>query len=131
MDLNERLCEAINSIEGLPQLCKIGYLTADDSFQLYPLPGGRTISEDYAGNKEKELNYEVAIRTQDQRTADQLLWSVTNMVEELEELESKDCSFEFEAIEITGTPFASEQDIRGYTEYALDFKTKIVQHGGK
>ena len=127
MDINERLCDVINAIPNLPKECKIGYLLTDDSFQIYSIPGGRTISEDYAGNKDKELIYEVAIRTQDVQTADQLLWLVTNMIEDLDELKSYDNSFKFESIEITGTPFISEQDIKGYSVYALNFKIKIMQ----
>ncbi|EGP5600636.1 capsid protein [Enterococcus faecium] len=127
MDINERLCDVINAIPNLPQECKIGYLLTDDSFQMYSIPGGRTISEDYAGNKDKELMYEVAIRTQDVQMADQLLWLVANMIEDLDELKSYDDSFKFESIEITGTPFISEQDIKGYSVYALNFKIKIIQ----
>lgn len=130
MDINERLCDVINAIPDIPQECKIGYLLADDSFQIYSIPGGRTISEDYAGNKDKELIYEVGIRTQDQEMADKLLWLVANMIEDLEVLESLDNSFEFESIEITGTPFVSEQDTRGYSVYALDFKVNIIQLAG-
>lgn len=132
MDINERLCDVINDIPNLPQECKIGYLLTDDSFQLYSIPGGRTISEDYAGNLDKELIYEVAIRTQDVEMANQLLWLVANMIENLSSLESEDNSFTFESIEITGTPFISEQDIRGYSVYALNFKVNIIQLiGGK
>lgn len=132
MDINERLCDVINAIPNLPQECKIGYLLSEDSFQLYSIPGGRTISEDYAGNKDKELIFEVGIRTQDQEMADKLLWLVANLIEDLEELESNDNSFVFQSIEVTGTPFVSEQDTRGYSVYALNFKVNIIQlSGGK
>lgn len=130
MDLTERLVEAINATDGLPLECKIGFLTKKEILCLYSLPGGRTINEDWAGNKEREGIFEVGFCTKDQKLADQILWEIANQIDIIQDnhmLISADDSFQVETIELTGTPFVSEQDIQGYSTYLLNIKITYLQ----
>ncbi|WP_249703522.1 minor capsid protein [Pediococcus pentosaceus] len=127
MDLAERLAEKINLLEDLPTSIHIGYLTADNSLQLYPAPGSRTISQDWYGVQERELNFEIAIRTNDSKLGSKCLWDISNAIDGLKTLISKDESFEFNSIEMTGLPFISEQDTEGFSIYSLNFKVNIDQ----
>ncbi|WP_318766586.1 phage tail terminator protein [Lactiplantibacillus carotarum] len=127
MDLLERLRDAINQVPSLPMKCILGYLTTDDSLALYPLPGSHLLEEDYAGNQEWQMNYEVAFRTKDQQKANATLWLVSQRIDTLmdDDLVSADSSFEFEALEINGQPNISEQDVRGYSTYQLSFAVTV------
>jgi protein associated with RNAse G/E len=53
------------------------------------------------------------------------LWDISNAIDGLQTLISKDGSFEFNSIEMTGLPFISEQDTAGFSIYSLDFKVNI------
>lgn len=126
MDLIDRLCEALNTVPDLPTRVRIGYMQADDSIGLYPLPGSSVIDQDWAGNQTKRINYEIAIRTKDQELANDSLWKISNFLEQLNDIESKNDSFQFDEIEQTGLPSVSEQDTQGYSVYMLDFFVDVV-----
>lgn len=131
MDLINRLCDALNTIEGLPMRVKIGYMQPDDTIGLYPLPGSSVIDQDWANNQTKQMNFEVAIRTKDSELASDSLWKISNFLEQKNSIESSDDSFQFEKIEQTGLPSVSEQDIQGYTVYMLDFFVNVVTNTNK
>ena len=78
MDLWERLSDSIDSIQGLPMPCSMGFLDGEDTLCVYSMPGSRTV-EEYFG------------------------------------------------IEISETPFVSEQDVQGNSTYLLGIKITIHQ----
>jgi hypothetical protein len=123
MDLLERLAASINQVPNLPMKCTLGYLTAADSLSLYPLPGSRVLDEDYAGNQQWQMNYEVGMRTKNQQQANTTLWIVSQALDVLtaDDLISSNGSFEFESLAISGQPSISEQDAQGYSTYQLSF----------
>lgn len=127
MDLLERLVSTINQTPNLPIQCKLGYLTAADSLSLYPLPGSRVLDEDYAGNQQWQMNYEVGFRTKDQSKANSTLWLVSQALDVLtdEDLVSTNSSFEFESLTINGQPSITKQDTQGYTTYQLSFSVIV------
>ncbi|MDW3030917.1 capsid protein, partial [Enterococcus faecium] len=45
MDLWERLSDSIDSIQGLPMPCSMGFLNGEDTLCLYSMPGSRTVEE--------------------------------------------------------------------------------------
>lgn len=126
MDLIDRLCDSLNSIEDLPTKVKIGYMQPDNSIGLYPLPGSHLLNEDWAGNQTKQMNYEVAIRTKDSQLGNDVLWRISNYLEDLNNIKSNNDSFQFEEIEQTGLPSISEQDDQGYSVYMLDFSIDVI-----
>ncbi|MQS44244.1 phage tail terminator protein [Companilactobacillus mishanensis] len=126
MDLIDRLAESLNKIQDLPSKVIKGYMQPDETIGLYPLPGSSLIDEDWAGNRTKRMNYEVAIRTNDSKLANDSMWLISNYLESLKDIKSKDNSYQFEQIQQTGLPSISEQDDRGFSVYMLDFFIDII-----
>lgn len=131
MDLIERLRDALNSIDELPTRVRTGYLAPDEYLALYPLPGSSSRNEDWSGNQTKHMNYEVAIRTQDAQKGNDSLWKISNFLEELTDLQSKNNSFQFEKIEQNGLPAISQQDNQGYSVFSLDFFVEVITNSRK
>ncbi|WP_076637289.1 minor capsid protein [Lactiplantibacillus plantarum] len=127
MDLLERLAASINQVPNLPMKCTLGYLPVADSLSLYPLPGSRVLDEDYAGNQQWQMNYEVGTRTKNQQQANTTLWLVSQALDVLtaDDLVSSNDSFEFESLTINGQPSISEQDTQGYSTYQLSFSVTV------
>ncbi|MBP5833253.1 phage tail terminator protein [Lactiplantibacillus plantarum] len=132
MDLLERLAASINRVPSLPMKCTLGYLTVADSLSLYPLPGSRVLDEDYAGNQQWQMNYEVGTRTKNQQQANTTLWLVSQALDVLttDDLVSSNKSFEFETLTINGQPSISEQDTQGYSTYQLSFSVIVNTFAG-
>ena len=127
MDLLERLADSIDLVEGMPMPCVIGFLDGEDNLCIYSLPGSRTIEEYFDGTKERELLFEVGFNTKDQEKANKTLWLISNHLDELSTLASEDGSFVFLGIEISETPFVSEQDTQRNSTYLLGIKITIHQ----
>ncbi|XRJ96592.1 minor capsid protein [Latilactobacillus sakei] len=126
MDFIERLKDNINSLPDLPMKLTLGYLTAKDSLVLYALPGGQVNREYYDGVKDQTLNYEIGIKTKDQRKANATLWQIQTHLGQVEKLISKDSSFEFDKIRISNTPFLSDQDEQDFYIYLLDITADLT-----
>nr|DAU65002.1 MAG TPA: Minor capsid protein [Caudoviricetes sp.] len=107
--------------------CSIGFLNGEDTLCVYTLPGSRTTEEYFDGTKEREMLYEIGFNTKDQEKANRALWLISNYLEELTSIQSENDSFEFIGIEISDTPFVSEQDSEGVSTYLLDVKIMIHQ----
>lgn len=126
MDFMERLKDNINSLPDLPMKLTLGYLTAKDSLVLYALPGGQVIREYYDGVKDQSLNYEIGIKTKDQQKANATLWQIQTHLEQVEELISKDSSFQFQKLRVSNKPFLSDQDEQGFFVYLLDITADLT-----
>lgn len=125
MDFLDRLEEKVNNLS-LPVPLLQGYLGAEESFVVYPLPGGRTVTEYMDGTKDRILNYEFAMKSKRQSVIHPTLWMVQSVLDELEELESEDGSFKFDELIITNTPFINNNDEQGWFVFLLDVQAKIT-----
>lgn len=126
MDFIDRLCDKVNAIQGLPIKCKIGYLGADESFVVYPLPGSQVTAEYMDGTTDQQLNFEFAMKSKSQKKIHDTLWMVQNELEDLKNLESHDGSFEFEKLTITNKPFINQIDEQGWFVFLLDVQANIT-----
>jgi len=126
MDFLERLAERINQIEGLPINCEPGYLGADESLGVYPIPGSRDIRVFMNGTKDVQLNYEIAMKSKIQGRINNTLWLIQNELDRLNELESGDGSFEFEELIITNKPFINQVDDQGWFVFLLNIQAIIT-----
>lgn len=126
MDFVERLTENINSIPNLPETCRMGYLGAEESLVIYPMPGSRTITEFMDGTKEQQLNFEIAMKSKLQSKLHSTLWLIQTELEALDSLESQDGSFGFEELLITNKPFINQIDEQGWFVFLLDIQAKIT-----
>lgn len=128
MDFMERLVQNVNSIAGLPIRCQLGYLKPTESFCLYPIPGGRVTAQYYDGTKDQQLNYEFAMKSNDQQKISVTLWHVQNHLEELNVLNSADGSFSFDQIVITNKPFINQLDETGNYIFMLNIQAHLTTY---
>ena len=128
MDFIERLSNNVNMIVGLPIRCKMGYLETGESFCVYPLPGSKVIREYFDGMKDQQLNFEFAMKSNDQQKITNTLWLVQNHLEELSELTSSDGSFDFEQVIVTNKPFINQLDEKGEYIFILDVQAQITTY---
>lgn len=131
MDFIDRIKDKINSIPKLPLKMKKGYLSADESLVIYPLPGGQPITEYYNGIKDVQLNYEIAMKSKDGSKIEQTLWLISGMLERVEDVASSDDTFEFNNLTITSKPFINDADEQGWFVFLLDFQTKLTTFEGE
>lgn len=126
IDFIERLTDRINEITSLPVPLKMGYLGADESLVVYPLPGSRVVQEYMNGTKDVQLNYEIAMKSKLQSKITETLWLVQNELEELQELNSQDGSFEFDEIIIPNKPFINNVGDQGFFTFLLNVQANIT-----
>lgn len=126
MDFLDRLQDKVNSLPGLPVELRQGYLDVGESFVVYPLPGSRIVTRYMDGTTDQELNFEFAMKSKSQKKIHDTLWLVQNELEQLEELQSEDGSFEFDELIITNKPFINQIDEQGWFVFLLDIQAKIT-----
>ena len=131
MDFLDCLNEKINQIPNLTLNIRKGYLSAVESLVIYPLPGGKVDVEYYDGIKDELLKYEIAMKSKDGSKIEQTLWLLSDVLENIEELSSKDGSFEYNNLTITNRPFINEADEQGWFVFLLDFQTKLTTFEGE
>ncbi len=131
MDFIDRIKDSINSIDGLPIKIRKGYLSESESLVIYPLPGGQVIAEYYDGIKDQQLNYEIAMKSKDGDKIEQVLWLISDYLEQLEAITSSNKSFEFNTLTITSKPFINDADEQGWFVFLLDFQVKLTTFKGE
>jgi hypothetical protein len=125
-DLNfiETITDKINTDLRLPIHIKKGYLDVGESLVMYPLPGGQKVREYMDGAKDISLNYEIAMKSQDPELLGDFLWQISDFIENLNNLESND--FTFNSIQITNKPYITEAGEQNWLVFLLDFEAKIT-----
>ncbi|MBD9817570.1 phage tail terminator protein, partial [Enterococcus faecalis] len=88
--------------------------------------GGKVETEYYDGIKDELLNYEIAMKSKDGGKIEHTLWLLSDVLENIEELSSKDGSFEYNNLTITNRPFINEADKQGWFVFLLDFQAKLT-----
>ena len=120
----ETITEKINSDLVLPVSIKKGYLDVGESLVMYPLPGGQKVREYMDGAKDISLNYEIAMKSQNPELLGDSLWQISDFIENLNNLESND--FTFNSIQITNKPYITQADEQSWLVFVLDFEAKIT-----
>lgn len=126
MDFLERLAERINEIDGLPIHCEPGYLQADESLGVYPIPGSQDVRMYMDGTKDVRLMYEIAMKSRIQGRIHSTLWLIQNELDNLKELQSHDGSYKFDSITITNKPFINQADEQGFFIFLLNIQANIT-----
>ena len=126
MDFMERLNDKINSIEGLPEKSKLGYLGHGDSLVLYPLPGSTPIAEYMDGTKDEQLNYEISMKSQSQDKINKTLWLIARKLERVKSINSLDDSFEFQSLTLTNMPYVNNAEEQGWYTFNLNVQAIIT-----
>lgn len=124
-DFISRLADKINSIDPLPFRASKGYLNANEGISVYPLPGGRVVLEDMAGNKDVELPFEIAVKSKRQEIANDTLWLINDELSDFNiNIPSQNDSYEFSSLAVD-KPFLQDMDEQGFFVYMLDVKSSI------
>lgn len=128
MDFLDRLNDSINSISNLPVKIKKGYLSEKESLAIYSLPGGRVTQRFYDGSKEETLNYEIGMKSEDGSKVETTLREISDFIENLAELKSKDGSFSFMNISIASKPFIGPTETQDWFVFLLEIQAKIITY---
>ncbi|EGP5129915.1 capsid protein, partial [Enterococcus faecium] len=56
----------------------------------------------------------------------QVLWLISDYLEQIEDIHSLNESFEFSRLTITSKPFINEADEQGWFVFLLDFQVKLT-----
>ncbi|WP_125703699.1 hypothetical protein [Lacticaseibacillus daqingensis] len=106
----------------------VGVLTVKESAAITSMPGGQVIHAFFDGEQDKRLLYQYAIKCKADRieVATAQLWAVTQFLEELEALDSRDGSFQFDTISITSQPAQSNADEAGFYYHTVDFSADVT-----
>jgi hypothetical protein len=115
MDFIDRLLEVAQQV--VPN-ARIHSMDKDESMRLTALPGGKTVQRFMDGSKEKELLYEFVYKTKDDQ-ADQVMIRLGELLEEQEDMASKDGSYQFVAIETIDEPYFQGYNEKGFLFYRL------------
>ncbi|MGK0551051.1 minor capsid protein [Enterococcus faecalis] len=126
MDFIDCVKHAINGIGGLPLLIRKGYLGTEESLVIYPLPGSAATREYMDGAKDINLNYEIAMKSKDEKKLEGALWLISDYLDNLRDITSTDNSFTFNKLTITSKPFINNYDNQGWLVFLLNFTANIT-----
>lgn len=130
LDFDRMLLREIRKLS-LPTGVSIGNLDISESLAVDALPGGMTIVGYYDGVADKELPYEIRIKTKDQEEGVTTLTSIAQHLESLSVLESENGSFDFNQITVASAPFFLDKDEQGYWTYIANINAQITVYNKK
>lgn len=125
MDFIDRLKDSVNA-QSLPIKLRTGCLSDKESLVIYPIAGS-SITQGYMdGVKDINLNYEIAMNSQDGQKISDTLWKIQNYLELLDSVESADDSFDFNDLKITNKPYIISTDDKGWLVFQLTFTANVT-----
>lgn len=124
MDLLNQLSKKINAMTGLPTKISKAAIDAQYPFGIYNLGGSKVIEEDMAGNQVKLIPIEIAYRSNDNTKAMNMLTRISNMLENITELET-DGSYSFVSIDVQPQGFDTGTAINDEAVFIIDFSVQI------
>lgn len=127
MDLDERLCEHIQSLGGSATKCGLGFVPANGELSLQLDPGSRAIQTYFNGDADMAMNFELALNDRSYKSAREVLNPIADALVNLKELESSDGSFLFDHVEITGMPFNQLVDQTGNLYWITNFVVYVTK----
>lgn len=127
MDLDERLCEYIKSLNKTAAECELGFVPANGELSLQADPGSRASQTYFNGDADMAMNFELALNSQSYRTARETLNPIADALVNLTDLPSSDGSFLFDHIEITGMPFNQLADQTGNLYWITNFVVYVTK----
>ncbi|KAB5270098.1 MULTISPECIES: capsid protein [Bacteria] len=134
MDFQERLGDVIDDVIqseslGIPLFNDLN--NEEESISLYSLPGGKVIKSYYDGVKEKRLNYEIQGKSKDRERIFTIVSKLSNVLEDLDKVESLDKSFEFSSLTIASEPHYQNSDMSGFFYFRLTFQVELTVYRQK
>lgn len=104
----------------------------DESIVITSMPGGRTMSEDMNGTKDKRFTYFCEIKVNNNKIpiAEQLLQSITLNLDNLIDVPSHNKSYEFIDVVITNEPYHTASTDDGKVYFRMSFQVELTILGG-
>lgn len=128
LDFMSQLNQKINSMN-LYAKSKIGLLGSEESLSIMQMPGGEeTVYFD--GSRDKDYQVQINAKSKRHDYCIDALTTIYQTLENLEELPSKNNSYEFQKIETKSLPNIVAQDEQGFFIYALSISCKITIYKG-
>ncbi|MBS0949520.1 hypothetical protein JK159_03890 [Weissella minor] len=124
MDLLNQLSKKINAMPDLPTKISKATIDANYAFGIYNLGGSKVIEEDMAGNQVKLIPVEIAYRSNDNTQAMNMLTRISNMLENITELET-DGSYSYVSIDVQPQGFDTGAAINNEAVFIIDFSVQI------
>jgi superfamily II DNA or RNA helicase len=121
MDFIDRLKEVADAMK-VPII--IYTLDQTESIRLSSQAGGRTIRKYRNGDAIKELPFEFVFKTEDD-FGDRTMSELAELLEEVEDLPSKNNSYQFMGLTIVNEPFFAGKDKQNYLYYRLVIQAKL------
>lgn len=125
MDFMDRLKDSVNT-QSLPIKLRTGYLSDKESLVIYPQAGSSVTQTYMDGVRDINLNYEIAMKSQDGQKISDTLWTIQNYLELLESVTSTDNSFEFNDLRITNKPYINYTDDKGWFVFLLNITANVT-----
>ncbi|QHJ80573.1 MAG: hypothetical protein [Caudoviricetes sp.] len=125
MDVLNQLAKSINkNVSELPTKLLLGYVDKDKPLSLYAQPGSKILEEDYDGNQEKLLPFEIAFKTQDLAKGNAVMYAISTYLDNLDHLDT-DGSYTVQSLDIDPQPFLTTIDVADNGLFLLDFSLTI------
>lgn len=128
LDLLARLNQTINGLD-LYAHSGIGLLGTGDSLSVMAMPGGEeTVYFD--GSRDKDYQVQINAKSKDQQACYNALTAIYQTMENLDDLPSRNGSYDFQSIETRSLPSLVQQDEQGFYVFALSISAKITIYEG-
>lgn len=125
MDVLNQLAKSINqNVSELPTKLLLGYVDEDKPLSLYAQPGSKILEEDYDGNQEKLLPFEIAFKTQDLAKGNAVMYAISTYLDNLDHLDT-DGTYTVQSLDIDPQPFLTTIDVADNGLFLLDFSLTI------
>ncbi|MBC1491395.1 phage tail terminator protein [Listeria booriae] len=125
LDFTECLKQQIESLQ-LDFPVFAGIAEIEDSIALRPTQGGRIIKTYYDNEVDKGLNYEFVVKTKKQKEAETSMLAISSYLENLQDIQSENGSFEFNQITVTSESFYLGENEDGFFFYGLTIEANLT-----
>lgn len=124
LDLQDCLANAIISNTGIA--VKIDYMAPDNKAGLVPEQGSHRISRFFDGVEEWQYNYAITIEDTSQSNIKEKLFTISQYLGKITDLQSANDTFEFEELQVSSAPAMVFKDTSGNVQYLLDVAVLVL-----
>lgn len=130
IDFEDRLLDCIDSL-GIDLPVYTDSNDVDASLSVVRMPGSRTISEDYEGNKDKSYKYFIQLKCdqKDRQKAIQALELLADKLDEFVDIPSLNNSYEYLGTTVSNEPYFMGQNTDGslFFRFLIDTELSIYK----
>lgn len=130
IDFEDRLLEFIDTL-GIEFPTYADSNDVSSSISVVRMPGSRTITEDFEGNKDKAFNYFIQIKCDqtERQTAVSAIETLADELDDVLDIESRNGSYEYLGTAISSEPYFMGESTDGSLFFRLMFNTNLSIKG--